>query len=108
MAVNKVEYGGKTLIDLTGDTIKAEDITEGIIAHNAAGEQIIGTLLPSLNIFALVGDEESNLYAELIDGTAVPQFDVDTEGNVYLVGPEATVFEVDSNNNIYVVVGGTE
>lgn len=44
MAVNKVIYDGRTLIDLTGDTVTPETLAEGVTAHNAAGEPIIGTM----------------------------------------------------------------
>lgn len=44
MAVNKVEYGGDTLIDLTGDSVTSQTLAEGETAHNAAGEEITGTL----------------------------------------------------------------
>lgn len=47
MAVNKVEYGGQTLIDLTADTVAEESLVAGATAHNAAGEQISGTFDPS-------------------------------------------------------------
>ena len=43
MAINKVIYGGNTLIDLTGDTITASDLASGVKAHNNAGVQITGT-----------------------------------------------------------------
>lgn len=44
MAKNsKVVYGGKTLIDLTADTIKENKLLKGYTAHGADGEQIIGT-----------------------------------------------------------------
>lgn len=43
MAINKVIYGGKTLIDLTGDTITADKILSGFTAHDKAGESITGT-----------------------------------------------------------------
>ena len=44
MGVNKVVYGGKTVVDLTGDTVTASALAEGATAHNAAGEQIVGVL----------------------------------------------------------------
>lgn len=47
MAVNKVEYGGQTLVDLTADTVTEETLVAGTTAHNAAGEQISGTFDPS-------------------------------------------------------------
>ena len=45
MAVNKVSFGGNTLIDLTGDTLEsAEQLLKGIIAHAKDGSQIVGAL----------------------------------------------------------------
>lgn len=40
---NKVVYGGKTLIDLTGDTVEANNLLIGYTAHNKAGAEIEGT-----------------------------------------------------------------
>lgn len=41
--INKVIYGGNTLIDLTGDTVTADKILSGYTAHAASGEPITGT-----------------------------------------------------------------
>ena len=43
MAISKVIYGGKTLIDLTADTVTAEKVLNGYTAHGADGEKITGT-----------------------------------------------------------------
>lgn len=43
MAISKVVYGGNTLIDLTGDTVKADKLLKGYKAHGADGEVINGT-----------------------------------------------------------------
>ena len=43
MAINKVIYGGTTLIDLTGDTVTASDLAYGVKAHDKSGTQITGT-----------------------------------------------------------------
>ena len=43
MAINKVVYGEKTLIDLSGDTVSSEKMLVGTIAHNSVGEKIVGT-----------------------------------------------------------------
>ena len=43
MGVGKVIYGGRTLIDLTADTIKEDKLLKGYTAHGADGEQITGT-----------------------------------------------------------------
>lgn len=47
MGVNKVEYGGETLIDLSKDSVTPETLAEGTTAHDASGEPIVGTM--SLN-----------------------------------------------------------
>lgn len=45
MAVNKVKFGGNTLIDLTGDTLEsAEQLLKGIIAHARDGSVITGLM----------------------------------------------------------------
>ena len=45
MAVNRVDFGGDTLIDLTGDTLEsAEQLLKGIIAHAKDGSVITGNL----------------------------------------------------------------
>lgn len=41
--VNKVVYGGQTLIDLTADTITAGDLAAGVTAHDKSGAAITGT-----------------------------------------------------------------
>ena len=43
MAVNKVEFGGTTYLDLTGDTVDAGHLLSGYTAHDKTGAQITGT-----------------------------------------------------------------
>lgn len=43
MAISKVVYGGRTLIDLTADTITADKLKKGYTAHGADGEPVTGT-----------------------------------------------------------------
>mgnify|MGYP004519896541 CR=1 FL=1 len=43
MGVNKVMYGSRTVIDLSGSTIAPDKMLEGIIGYNAAGEEVVGT-----------------------------------------------------------------
>lgn len=43
MAINKVEYGGNTLIDLTGDSVTPETLVKGVTAHDKTGKKITGT-----------------------------------------------------------------
>lgn len=41
--VNKVIYGGDTLIDLTSDTAVASDVASGKYFHLKSGERVVGT-----------------------------------------------------------------
>lgn len=43
MAINKVEYGGNTLIDLTSDSVSTESLLSGVTAHDASGNKITGS-----------------------------------------------------------------
>lgn len=43
MAFNKIEFQGTTIIDLTQDTVTPETLSEGVTAHAANGEVIVGT-----------------------------------------------------------------
>lgn len=40
--ISKIVYGGKTLIDLTADTVTAEKILKGVTAHDKSGAVITG------------------------------------------------------------------
>ena len=77
MAVNQVIYNGETLVNLTGDTVTPMTLAEGEVAHNAAGEKIIGTLR--------VG---TGLNFEIVGGTAEPST------------PEENTIWVNTNTNI--------
>ena len=67
MAVNKVEINGKTVIDLTKDTVLPQTLLSGVTAHNAAGEPIVGAVavapasatLPKAPGEAAVGEENT-------------------------------------------------
>lgn len=43
MEKNKIIYGGKVLIDLTGDTVTASDLKVGVTAHDKSGAVITGS-----------------------------------------------------------------
>ena len=48
--VNKVEYAGQTLIDLTSDTVTADKLLQGYTAHDKSGALITGTYIPSASV----------------------------------------------------------
>lgn len=43
MGINKIQYGNTTLIDLTSDTVTAEQLMQGYTAHDRTGALITGT-----------------------------------------------------------------
>ena len=45
MDVNKVEYEGRVLLDLTEDTVTEDQLLEGAVAHDKTGKQIVGALI---------------------------------------------------------------
>lgn len=45
MSINKVEYTGKVLLDLTEDTVTEEQLLEGAVAHDRSGQRIVGAMI---------------------------------------------------------------
>lgn len=56
MEVNKVEYGGKTLIDLTEDTVSEQNLLQGATAHDASGKEIVGEAVIPTKVSELRND----------------------------------------------------
>ncbi len=63
MANNKIIFGGETLIDLTGDTVTADKLAQGVTAHDKSGEIITGT-----NTFDADTQDATAAQAEILDG----------------------------------------
>ncbi len=72
MAINKVVYGGKTLIDLAADTVASETLLTGRTAHMADGTIITGTLLEG-------HPDEYHLYEPLLDSDGDDILDSDSD-----------------------------
>ena len=70
MGVNRVDYGGDTLIDLTGDTVTAETLLSGYTAHGADGELVTGTAEAGASIGVTTKSLTSN--ATSISFTGLP------------------------------------
>lgn len=83
MAVNKVIYGGNTLIDLTSDTVDVSHLLYGYKAHNRAGTQITGECTFNCN---------SN------DATASP--DEVLSGETYYAGGEKATGQMTNNGAV--------
>lgn len=63
MSINKVVYGGKTLIDLTGDTVTEDKLLNGITAHGKDGEPVTGTCAFDVN-----SNDATAAVAEILKG----------------------------------------
>lgn len=61
--VNKVIFGGNTIIDLTADTITAADLALGVTAHDKSGAVITGT-----NTYDSDTSEDTAAVAEVLYG----------------------------------------
>ena len=48
--INKVIYGGDTLIDLSNDTVTPATLDKGVTAHSKTGEVITGTRIDEVYI----------------------------------------------------------
>lgn len=64
MAVNKVIYNGRTLIDLSNDTVSADVLREGETAHMANGVIVTGTMKSSEEFIPLSITFETNKVTE--------------------------------------------
>lgn len=73
MAISKVVYGGNTLIDLTGDTVKADKLLKGYKAHGADGEVINGTCEYDANTQDATAEDSEILVGEVayVRGTKI-------------------------------------
>lgn len=94
MAVNKVVYGGNVLLDLTSDTVTPETLAEGVTAHDASGERIVGTMSLLNNHDITLGVHTDGLLYIFVDGVA-------TGNGVSFPSQLGDVYgNVDSGNNI--------
>lgn len=69
--VNKVEFGGTALIDLTKDTVTPASMLSGVTAHSASGASITGALVPVLGV-EVNGSTETPDANGIVDVGTVP------------------------------------
>ena len=126
MAVNKVIYGGNTLVDLTGDTVTAADLADGVKATGADGNPVIG-LMQKVTIDAELSTTSTNpvqnrVIKEALDGKlgkngTAARATQDDAGNTIsttyakktdISGVVKSVNGVqpDTNGNVSITVGG--
>lgn len=112
MAVNKVEYGGSTLIDLTSDTVTADKVLTGYTAHDKSGASIVGTYNPFTPQIIVITDSgnyltcsksgESTLYGIASEGAYV--FEVPSYGTWTITASVPnTSFSESASVNVTVV-----
>ena len=127
MAVNKVEIGGETVLDLTSDTVTSDNLAYGITAHGANGEVIVGTrkfcriysttnpaLTASAGIFTWTvpatdhGFTSKVLGISLYDGEGqmvFPSVTIDSSYNIVVSMYNETVATIEAGEYMIVVVG---
>lgn len=80
MAVNKVVYGNTTLVDLTSDTVTADNMAEGVRATGADGTKIVG-LLPKVAIDNELSLTSTNPVQNKTITAALSNLDIDIATN---------------------------
>ena len=105
MAVNKVIYKGETLIDLSGDTLtSADQLAEGVIAHDKNGEPIVGTMIAGSGggiETCTVTFTGNTGYLSLVGGTT---FEIDNISSFITDGMLTTVVQVIKNSCLSVTL----
>lgn len=80
MAVNKIIYNGETLVDLTNDTVTADDLAAGVKATGADGRPVIG-LLPKVAIDSELSLSSTNPVQNKTITAALSNLDIDIATN---------------------------
>ena len=80
MAVNKIIYDGATLVDLTGDTVTADNLAAGVKATGADGKPIVG-LLPKVTIDTELSASSTNPVQNKTITAALSNLDIDIATN---------------------------
>ena len=108
MAVNKVVYGGNTLVDLTGDTVTAADLADGVKATGADGNPVIG-LMQKVTIDAELSTTSTNPVQNKVVTEALANVEVDTATNSEIDAALnlAEIGVLPENGVVPVSMGGT-
>lgn len=80
MAVNKIIYNGETLVDLSSDTVTADDLAAGVTATGADGKPLVG-LLPKVTIDTELSLSSTNPVQNKTITAALSNLDIDIATN---------------------------
>ena len=80
MAVNQIIYNGATLLDLTSDTVTADDLAAGVTATGADGKPVVG-LLPKVTIDTELSMSSTNPVQNKTITAALSNLDIDIATN---------------------------
>lgn len=94
MGVSRVDFGGETLVDLTGDTVKPSVLLKGQTAHGADGEPVKGIITVPTKTSRLINDSGFVTPGEKVilktDGEG---------GNIGVISPDGTRWGIDAIDN---------
>lgn len=116
MAISKVTFQGRTLIDLTADTVEPSNLIVGTTAHDSAGEPIVGIaagLTVMMEDYQELLDEWDNVngfklsYNHVTDGQTFITNSVNTSTGIYretAVADDASAWFLEqvSGNRFYI------
>lgn len=80
MAVNKIIYDGRALVDLTSDTVTADNLAAGVRATGADGKPVVG-LLPKVTIDTELSLSSTNPVQNKTITAALSNLDIDIATN---------------------------
>lgn len=72
MAANKVVYGALVLMDLTSDTVTADDLAKGVTCHDKSGNPITGTLTENDKLKIVNNSQSIDYFVNTVVGIKFP------------------------------------
>ena len=113
MAVNEVIYNGRTLIDLKNDTVTPETLAEGMTAHDASGNLIVGKLCaPQRGVDYWTPADQEFIVQQVISALGTPVFGtIDENNNIILTGELADgtyTFVYEDEDGVPTAIGTIE
>lgn len=107
MAINKVIVNGKTKLDLTADTVTAEDVKQGVTFHDATGALKTGTKSGGMDGFYIEKVFDSS---EIYNSNSTVSVDITTDGKYgfFFISDEGSYIYIRSwDNNMSTGYGRT-